>query len=230
MNNFLGMDIKTFGKYFDHTLLSPFAAEADFKNFCREGIRWHVKMLAVNPAAVVYCAEHVKGLGINVGAAVGFPLGQSTVETKVFEAADAIEKGADEIDYVINVAELKNRNYRYIEDEMKALLSVCRENGSILKVIFENCYLTEDEIKDMCEIANNVKPDFIKTSTGFGKGGATVSDVKLMREYAEPGIEIKASGGIKSLKDTAAMIEAGARRIGTSRTVEIMEEFSKIKG
>jgi deoxyribose-phosphate aldolase len=221
----LGLDPKTFGLYFDHTLLKAYASNIDFEAFCNDGIRCNVKMLAVNPAAVVFCKERVKDCDIHIGAAIGFPLGQSTVETKVFETGDAIKKGADEIDYVINIGELKNGNFRYLEDEMKAIVSVCRENGRVSKVIFENCYLTGDEKKALCDIANKVKPDFIKTSTGFGTGGAAAEDVRLMREYAEPSIKIKASGGIKTFDDTVEMIEAGAERIGTSGTVGIIEEF-----
>ena len=223
--NLLHLEPREFGRYFDHTLLKAFASNADFEAFCRTGIQYNVKMLAVNPAAVAFCKEQVNNHDINVGAAIGFPLGQSTLETKVFETMDSIGKGADEIDYVINITELKNKNYKFIEDEMKSIISVCRENSVISKVIFENCYLTDDEKKRLCEIANQVKPDFIKTSTGFGTGGALISDVKLMRAYAAPEIKIKASGGIKTLDDTMNIIRAGAERIGTSAAASIIEDF-----
>ena len=221
------MDSKVFGQYFDHTLLKAFVPRTDFSAFCKEGIKYSVKMLAVNPAAVSFCKEQVSGYKINVGAAIGFPLGQMTFEVKVFETKDAISKGADEIDYVIDIVELKSGNYNRIIDEMRAIVFSCRENDVISKVIFENCYLTDDEKKFLCETANKVRPDFIKTSTGFGSGGATPADVKLMRDYADPEIKIKASGGIKTLADTMRLIEVGAERIGTSSTISIIKELKQ---
>jgi len=221
------MDAKTFGQYFDHSLLRASATHADFKTFCEEGIKYNVKMLAINPAAVVLCKQQVQGHSINVGAAIGFPLGQMTLEAKIFETKDAIQKGVDEIDYVIDIVELKSQNFKHIEEEMKSIVAICRENDVISKVIFENCYLTEDEKKRLCEISNRVKPDFIKTSTGFGSGGATVADIKLMRAEADASIKIKASGGIKSLEDALRLIDAGAERVGTSSTVGIIKDFLK---
>jgi len=221
------MDTKTFSQYFDHSLLRASATHSDFEAFCKEGLKYNVKMLAINPAAVVFCKQQVKGHPINIGAAIGFPLGQMTLETKIFETKDAIQKGVDEIDYVIDIVELKSQNYKHIEKEMKSIVAICQENDIISKVIFENCYLTEDEKKRLCDISNRVKPDFIKTSTGFGTGGATVADVKLMRAEADASIKIKASGGIKTLDDALQLIEAGAERIGTSSTVAIIENFVK---
>ena len=164
---------------------------------------------------------------MHVGAAISFPLGQTTIETKVFETKNAIENGADEIDYVINIVELKNKNYDYIKREMEAIVAVCRENGVLSKVIFENCYLTKDEIAKVAEIAREVKPDFIKTSTGFGTGGATVEDVKLMKSIVGDDVKVKAAGGIRDLETCLAMIEAGAERIGSSSSIEITEAYAK---
>jgi len=225
----LSMDVKSFGAYFDYALLKPHAINADFEAFCNKGIKCQVKMLAVNPAAVVFCKERVRDHGINVGAAVGFPFGQTTIETKKFESIDAIGKGANEIDYVINIAELKNKNYVYVSEEMKAIVFVCKEMGAVSKVIFENCFLTDEEKKILCEIASRVQPDFIKTSTGFAMGGATAEDIRLMRKYTDPGVKIKASGYIKSFDAAATMIEAGAERIGTSSAAAIIEEFMSLK-
>ena len=218
-------NVHAFGQYFDHTLLKAYVPLSDFDDFCREGIQHNVKMLAVNPAAVVYCKEQVKEYGIKVGAAIGFPLGQMTLETKIFETKDAIQKGADEIDYVIDLVNLKSRNFNCIKEEMDVIVSICREKSVVSKVIFENCYLTEDEKKFLCETANLIKPDFIKTSTGFGIGGATLADVKLMRRSAIEEIKIKASGGIKTLDYVIKLLEAGATRIGTSSTVAIIDEY-----
>ena len=213
----------------DHTNLKAFADDAAFTKLCDEARKYNFKMVAINPAQTVRCKEKLKDSLVHVGAAIGFPLGQTTLECKIFETKDAIKKGADEIDYVINVAELKNKNYDYIKKEMEEIVKICREAGKISKVIFENCYLTDDEKVKVAEIAKEVKPDFIKTSTGFGTGGATVEDVKLMKSVVGDEVKVKAAGGIRDLKTALAMIEAGAERLGTSAGVAIVEEYMKQK-
>lgn len=213
----------------DHTNLKAFADDAAFEKLCDEARKYNFKMVAINPAQTVRCKEKLEGSPVHVGAAIGFPLGQTTLECKIFETKDAIEKGADEIDYVINVAELKNKNYDYIKKEMEEIVKICREAGKISKVIFENCYLTDDEKRKVAQIAKEVKPDFIKTSTGFGTGGATVEDVKLMKSVVGDEVKVKAAGGIRDLKTALAMIEAGAERLGTSAGVAIVEEYKNQK-
>ena len=213
----------------DHTNLKAFADDAAFTKLCDEARKYNFKMVAINPAQTVRCKEKLKDSPVHVVAAIGFPLGQTTLECKIFETNDAIKKGADEIDYVINVAELKNKNYDYIKKEMEEIVKICKEAGKISKVIFENCYLTDDEKVKVAEIAKEVKPDFIKTSTGFGTGGATVEDVKLMKSVVGDEVKVKAAGGIRDLKTALAMIEAGAERLGTSAGVAIVEEYMKQK-
>lgn len=213
----------------DHTNLKAFADDAAFEKLCDEAKKYNFKMVAINPAQTVRCKKKLEGSPVHVGAAIGFPLGQTTLECKIFETKDAIEKGADEIDYVINVAELKNKNYDYIKKEMEEIVKICREAGKTSKVIFENCYLTDDEKRKVAEIAKEVKPDFIKTSTGFGTGGATVEDVKLMKSVVGDEVKVKAAGGIRNLKTALAMIEAGAERLGTSAGVAIVEEYNNQK-
>ena len=213
----------------DHTNLKAFADDAAFEKLCDEAKKYNFKMVAINPAQTVRCKKKLEGSPVHVGAAIGFPLGQTTLECKIFETKDAIEKGADEIDYVINVAELKNKNYDYIKKEMEEIVKICREAGKTSKVIFENCYLTDDEKRKVAEIAKEVKPDFIKTSTGFGTGGATVEDVKLMKSVVGDAVKVKAAGGIRDLKTALAMIEAGAERLGTSAGVAIVEEYNNQK-
>ena len=213
----------------DHTNLKAFADDAAFTKLCDEARKYNFKMVAINPAQTVRCKEKLKDSLVHVGAAIGFPLGQTTLECKIFETKDAIKKGADEIDYVINVAELKNKNYDYIKKEMEEIVKICKEAGKISKVIFENCYLTDDEKVKVAEIAKEVKPDFIKTSTGFGTGGATVEDVKLMKSVVGDEVKVKAAGEIRDLKTALAMIEAGAERLGTSDGVAIDEEYMKLK-
>ena len=221
------LTVKELASYFDHTLLKAFVTDEDFKKLCDDADKYGFKMVAINSAPVALCREYLKDSPVHVGAAISFPLGQTTIETKVFETKNAIENGADEIDYVINIVELKNKNYDYIKREMEAIVAVCRENDVLSKVIFENCYLTKDEIVKVAEIAKEVKPDFIKTSTGFGTGGATVEDVKLMKSVVGDDVKVKAAGGIRDLETCLAMIEAGAERIGSSSSIEITEAYAK---
>ena len=183
-------------------------------------------MVAINSTQTKLCKELLKGTDIHVGAAISFPLGQTTIETKVFETKDAIANGADEIDYVINITELKEKNYDYIKEEMTQIVDVCRKHNVISKVIFENCYLTDEDKIKLCEIAFEIKPDFIKTSTGFGTGGATIEDVKLMKSIVKDTVKVKAAGGIRDLDTCLKMIEAGAERIGTSSAIKITEAYN----
>lgn len=218
---------KELAAMFDHTNLKAFASEQDFELLCREAFENHFAMVAINSSPVALCKRLLEGSGVHVGAAISFPLGQTTVETKVFETENAIQNGADEIDYVLNVGELKQGNLDYIRREMESIVAVCRKNRVICKVIFENCYLTRDEIRSAAQIAREVGPDFIKTSTGFGTGGATVEDVRLMKETVGDKVRVKAAGGIRDLDTCLAMIEAGAERIGTSSSLKILEEYNR---
>ena len=215
-----------FSKYFDHTCLKPYATREDMTKLCEEAKKYDFMMVAINSTQTKLCKELLKGTDIHVGAAISFPLGQTTIETKVFETKDAIANGADEIDYVINITELKEKNYDYIKEEMTQIVDVCRKHNVISKVIFENCYLTDEEKIKLCEIALEVKPDFIKTSTGFGTGGATVEDVKLMKSIVKDTVKVKAAGGIRDLDTCLKMIEAGAERIGTSSAIKITEAYN----
>ena len=218
---------KELAAMFDHTNLKAFASEQDFELLCREAAENHFAMVAINSSPVALCKRLLEGSGVHVGAAISFPLGQTTVETKVFETENAIQNGADEIDYVLNVGELKQGNLDYIRREMESIVAICRKNRVICKVIFENCYLTQDEIRSAAQIAREVGPDFIKTSTGFGTGGATVEDVRVMKETVGDKVRGKAAGGIRDLDTCLAMIEAGAERIGTSSSLKILEEYNQ---
>jgi len=213
-------------KLFDHTNLKAFADRAAFEQLCQEAKENQFAMVAINSSAVGWCKEFLAGTDVNVGAAISFPLGQTTLATKLFETQNAIDNGADEIDYVINIGELKNQNYDYIRQEMKEIVAVCRKHGVISKVIFENCYLTKEEIIKVAEIAKEIEPDFIKTSTGMATSGANVEDVKLMKRVVGGKVKVKASGGIRSWKDAKDLIDAGVERIGTSSSFKILEEFS----
>ena len=195
-------------------------------------MQYGFRMVAVNSGVSDICREILAGSEVHVGAAVGFPFGTNTVEAKVFETEDAIRMGADEIDYVINIGKLKDGNLCYIDEEMTRIRRVCEsfDRKIILKVILETCYLSEEEIREVCRIALRVKPDFVKTSTGYGSAGATVENVRLMKSVVGDEIGIKAAGGIRDLDTLLEMVKAGATRIGTSSGVKIIQQFRERNG
>ena len=216
---------KTLAGMFDHTNLKAFADRGAMEKLCLEAKTYGFAMVAINSVQVRLCRELLAGTPVHVGAAISFPLGQTTLETKVFETQDALKNGADEIDYVVNLTEVKNGNWDYIRREMEGIVTACRSAGAISKVIFENCYLEKEEIRHLAQIALSVRPDFIKTSTGFGTGGALVEDVRLMKETVGDAVKVKAAGGIRTWESCREMIEAGAERIGTSAGIQILEAF-----
>ena len=209
----------------DHTNLHADATPNDMRKLCDEARKYHFRMVAINQVQARLCAELLAGTDVHVGAAIAFPLGQTSIAAKVFETRDALANGATEIDYVVNLTEVKRHNWGYVADEMRQIVAVCNEAGVPSKVIFENCYLNDDEKVKLCEIACEVQPTFIKTSTGFGTGGATVKDVALMHANVHGKVLVKAAGGIRDAETFLAMVRAGARRIGTSAGVPIIEEL-----
>jgi len=213
---------------FDHTLLKPYATDQEFEKFCNEAKEMKVKMVAINSVPIKLCKKLLKGSPIHVGAAISFPFGQTTIEMKIAETKQAIKDGADEIDYVINISKVKMHDWDYIEQEMKSIVDVCNQNNVISKVIFENCYLTKDEIKKLAEIAKKIKPNYIKTSTGFGTYGTLVEDVALMKSVVGDKVQVKAAGGIRDYQTCLKMIEAGATRIGTSHSKVILDGYEKV--
>lgn len=225
----VNVDAKELAAYIDHTNLKPDASEADMKKLCEEAKEYGFCMVAINSVQTSCCKKWLCDSAVHVGAAISFPLGQTTIATKLFECEDALRNGADEIDYVVNLTKVKDHDYAYIEDEMRQMVALCHKYHVICKVIFENCYLNDEEKIQLCEIANRVRPDFIKTSTGFGVGGATLEDVKLMVEHVDEAIAVKAAGGIRDLDTALAMIEAGAKRIGTSSGISLIHELIKRK-
>lgn len=217
----------------DHTNLHADATEADMKKLCDEAREYHFKMVAINSGQSARCAKYLAGTDIHVGAAIGFPLGQTSIASKVFETQDAIANGATEIDYVVNLTEVKAANWDYVTEEMTQIVSVCRkasegrEEPIPSKVIFENCLLTDDEKIKLAQIASEVKPTFIKTSTGFSTGGATVEDVRLMKANCGPDVQVKAAGGIRNADAFLDMVRAGATRIGCSAGIPIINELRR---
>ena len=211
----------------DHTNLHADATEQDMIKLCDEAKRYHFKMVAINQVQSHFCSQQLAGTDIDTGAAIAFPLGQTSIAAKVFETRDALVNGANEIDYVVNLTQVKQGNWDYVADEMRQIVAVCNEAGVPSKVIFETCYLTTAEKIRLCQIAREVRPTFVKTSTGFGTAGATVEDVALMHEHVGDEVLVKAAGGIRDADTFLAMVRAGARRIGTSAGVAIIEELAQ---
>jgi deoxyribose-phosphate aldolase len=213
----------------DHTFLKPFGPEADIEILCAEASRYKFAMVAINPAEVETCVKLLKGTGVRTGAAIGFPLGQNTSEVKAFEIKDSIEKGATEIDMVINLRALQKGRIDIVRKEIDNMVALCKVAGVISKVILETCYLSDEQKTAVCKIAKEAGADFVKTSTGFGTAGATVEDIRLMRSVVGPEMGVKASGGVRDLTTALDMIDAGATRIGTSSGVKIATEFKDLR-
>ena len=209
--------------YIDHTLLKPDATGEQIDQLCAEAREYGFASVCVNPYYVARCVKNLKGTDVKVCTVVGFPLGATTAESKAFEALQAIASGAKEIDMVMNVCAMKSGHTKAIEQEIQAL-DAAVEGQAILKVIIETCLLTDEEKNQACRIARRSGADFVKTSTGFGTGGATVEDIALMRKAVGAKLGVKASGGIRDYATAKAMIEAGATRIGASAGVAIVKE------
>ena len=219
------LSVKQLAGMIDNTFLKPFGTAENIEKLCDEARKYEFAMVAINPAEVETCVKLLEGSPVRVGAAIGFPLGQTTTECKAFETRDAIAKGATEIDTVINVRALQKGRLDIVKKEIEEMVAICRPAGVICKVILETCYLSDAEKETVCRIAKEAGVDFVKTSTGFGTAGATVEDVALMRRVVGPEIGVKAAGGIRDLDTALAMIKAGATRIGTSSGVTIVEAY-----
>ncbi len=205
----------------DHTLLKPEACRQDVEKLCEEAARYGFASVCVNPSWVRLCRDMLRGSGVLVCTVVGFPLGATTCEAKAFETETAIAHGADEIDMVVNVGRLKSKDYDYVEKDIRAVVETARQ-PSIVKVILETCLLTDEEKIQACILSKAAGAAFVKTSTGFSKGGATLGDVALMRKVVGSQLGVKASGGIRDSEIASQMVEAGATRIGASASVTIV--------
>ncbi|HUX77747.1 MAG TPA: deoxyribose-phosphate aldolase [Anaerolineae bacterium] len=211
----------------DHTLLKPDASQDQIAQLCHEARKYSFASVCVNPANVKLCAQLLKGSGVPVCTVVGFPLGATPTEVKVFEAQQAVREGASEVDMVINVGALKSKDYEVVERDIASIARASHAGNAILKVIIEAALLTDEEKVVACQLAKVAGADFVKTSTGFGPGGATLEDVALMRRVVGPTMGVKAAGGIRTYDDAQKMIAAGASRIGASASVRIMQEAEK---
>jgi deoxyribose-phosphate aldolase len=213
----------------DHTLLKPEASESDIKKLCNEAIQFGFASVCVNPSWVKKAAEFLRGSSVPVCTVIGFPLGATLPDVKAYEARRSIFNGAREVDMVINIGALKSGDDCTVEDDIRAVAEAAHENGVLLKVIIETALLTDEEKIRACLASKNAGADFVKTSTGFAKGGATADDVSLMRRTVGSSLGVKASGGVKGIEDARTMFEAGATRIGASVGVKIAQEASGVK-
>ena len=215
------MELEKILNMVDHTLLAQGSTWEDIKKICDDGMKFHTASVCIPPCYVKKAREYM-GPDMPITTVIGFPNGNMTTATKVFETKDAIANGATEIDIVINIGELKAKNYQFVLDEINELKAACGTH--LMKVIIECCLLTEEEKIKMCEIVTESNAEYIKTSTGFSTGGATFEDVELMAKHVGPNVKIKASGGISSIEDAEKFISIGASRLGTSRLVKIAME------
>lgn len=211
-------------KFIDHTLLKPEATSDQIKALCKEAIEYGFASVCINPCRVKLASELLKGTDVKVCTVIGFPLGAATPEVKAFETKNAIDNGASEVDMVMNIGAIKEKDYELVEKDIRAVVEAAG-GKAIVKVILENCLLEKDEIKKACEICIRAGADFVKTSTGFNKSGATLEDVKLMKETVKDRAGVKAAGGIKDAITAKAMIDAGASRLGTSSSIKIVSEM-----
>lgn len=214
--------MKNIASMIDHTILKPETTKEMVKKVCDEAKEYNFASVCVNPYYVSFVKEQLEGSQVKVTSVIGFPLGSTTKEVKAFEAKNAIENGADELDMVINIGALKNREYDIVKEDIEAVVNVAK-GKALVKVIIETCLLTDEEKEIACKLAVEAGADYVKTSTGFSTGGATAEDVKLMRETIGQETGVKASGGIRDSKKASEMIEAGASRIGASSSVEIIK-------
>jgi len=209
-------------KYIDHTLLKPEATKEQIEKLCQEAKEYEFASVCVNPTWVSLASELLKGSSVKVCTVIGFPLGATTTETKVFEAKNAMEHGATELDMVINIGALKSRDDKLVKNDIQSVVEAAK-GRALVKVIIETSLLTEEEKEKACRLSVEAGADFVKTSTGFSTGGATINDISLMRKVVGPDIGVKASGGVRSSEDAQQMIEAGATRIGASSGVAIVK-------
>lgn len=209
----------------DHSLLKPYLTDKEIEEGCRIADEYKTASVCVRPCDVKRAVEILKDSPVLITSVIGFPHGTTTVQTKVFEAKEAIDNGAVELDVVLNIGKLKSKDYDYVKEDLEAVTEIAHENNVVVKVIFENCYLDDDEKISACEICNEIGVDYVKTSTGFGTGGAEDKDLKLMRENTDPEIKLKAAGGIRTLERAIEVKKIGCSRLGATATVGILERL-----
>lgn len=209
----------------DHSLLKPFLTDKEIIEGCKTADKYQVASVCVRPSDVKLAAEILKKSSVLVTTVIGFPHGTTTTKAKLEEAKEAICNGAAELDVVINIGKMKSGEYGYVSSDLKPIVKQAHKHDVKIKVIFENCYLTDNEIKKACEICNELDVDWVKTSTGYGTGGAEAKHIKIMREHAKPTVQVKAAGGVRTLDQAIEMRQLGCTRIGATATIEILEKI-----
>lgn len=212
-------------KMIDHSLLTPTLTADQLEEGIQTGLKYDVASVCIMPFYLKRCAQLLKGSNVKASTTLGFPHGGHTTAVKVAEAKQALDNGGEELDFVVNISQVLSGNWDYVQADIKAVIDVTHDRRQKVKVIFENCYLNDAQKIRLCEICGELKADWVKTSTGFGTSGATVEDLKLMRKYSPPYVQVKAAGGVRDLDTLLAFRELGVSRIGCSRTREILEEF-----
>jgi len=216
------MNKNELSKFIDHTVLKAETSEKAVEKVCKEALEYKFASVCINPCNVKLASKLLEGSEVKVCTVIGFPLGANTSKVKAFETEDAIANGAHEVDMVINIGKLKDKDYDYVREDIKAVVNVAK-GKALTKVIIETCLLTDEEKVKACELAKEAGADFVKTSTGFSTGGATPADIKLVRETVGPDMGVKASGGVRNIDDAEAVIKNGATRIGASSSIDIVE-------
>ena len=211
----------------DHSLLKPFLTDEEIESGCRLADLYKVVSVCVRPADVRLAAEILKDSPVKVTTVIGFPHGSTTTHTKLEEAKEAIANGAVELDVVLHFGKLKSGKFDYVKNDLETVIKYAHGKNVKVKVIFENCYLSEEEIIKACEICNQLDADWVKTSTGYGTGGAEPKDIQIMRKYAKPSVQVKAAGGVRTLERLLEMKELGCTRVGATATAPILDEFKK---
>jgi deoxyribose-phosphate aldolase len=214
-------------KAIDHSVLRPTLTDVEQEAECRKAGEWGVASVCARPCFIARARELLEGSEVSAGTVVGFPHGGHAISIKVAESRAAVQQGAQELDMVVNIGKVRSADWRYLEDEIAAVVEAGHEGGALVKVIFENCYLTEDEKKQLCGLSKGVGADFIKTSTGFGTGGATDADLRLMLAEAGGEVGVKAAGGIRTYADAVRVLQMGVKRIGASQTEHILAECER---
>lgn len=214
-------------KMIDHSLLNPVMTDNDLEKGIRVGLEYNVASICIKPYYLKRCAEILKGSTVKASTTIGFPHGGHTTQIKVAEAKQMLDHGCQELDMVANIGKVLSEDWGYVKADIKAIVDLAHDRGQIVKVIFENCYLEDKHKIKLCEICGEVNDDFVKTSTGYGSGGATDEDLRLMRKYSPPNVQVKAAGGVRTLDRLLEVRALGVTRVGASRTEEILDECKK---
>lgn len=222
--------VKDIAGMIDHALLSPSLTSAQLEQGIRVALQYEVASVCIMPFYLKRCAQLLAGSNVKTSATIGFPHGAHSTYVKLAEATQALDHGCEELDFVVNISEVVSGNWKYVRSEIKAMTDAAHDRNQKVKVIFENYYLNDSQKIRLCEICGELKADWVKTSTGFGPGGATLEDLQLMRKHSPPYVQVKVAGGIRDLDTLLAFRKFGASRIGCSRTVEILEELKKRQG